>query len=115
MLFHSPNPHTPTANPNPAFRRLSAKSAMNTFLHSSVLLAAFAATATTARAAIVPVSPVEGEPDYWCHESHLTDGIGKYGKPGDTWQRRCELYLLDCGVTAEEIARLRTILLEPAE
>ena len=54
------------------------------------------------------------EPDFWCRESHLTDGIGKYGEPGDTWQRRCELYLLDCGVTEEEIARLREILLEPA-
>jgi len=55
----------------------------------------------------------EKEADFWCRESHLTDGISKYGGKDDTWQRRCELYLLDCGVTAEEIARLREILLEP--
>ncbi len=63
----------------------------------------------------IPDDIHETEPDYWCRESHLTDGIGRYGKPGDTWQRRCELYLQDCGVTKEEIARLREILLEPAE
>ena len=61
----------------------------------------------------IPDDHHENEPDFWCRESHLTDGIGKYGEPGDTWQRRCELYLLDCGVTEEEIARLRDILLEP--
>ena len=49
--------------------------------------------------------------DYWCRGSHLTDGISKYGADGDTWQRRCELYLLDCGITQDEIARLREILL----
>ena len=62
----------------------------------------------------IPDDVHEAEPDFWCRESHLTDGIGRYGDPGDTWQRRCELYLLDCGITPEEIARLRDILLEPA-
>ena len=62
----------------------------------------------------IPDDVHESEPDFWCRESHLTDGIGQYGDPGDTWQRRCELYLLDCGITPEEIARLRDILLEPA-
>ena len=57
----------------------------------------------------------EKDPDFWCRESHLTNGIAKYGAEGDTWQRRCELYLLDCGVTQEEIVRLREILLEPAK
>ena len=61
----------------------------------------------------IPDDIHEKEPDFWCRESHLTDGIAKYGEEGDTWQRRCELYLLDCGVTQEEIARLREILLEP--
>ena len=60
----------------------------------------------------IPDDHHEKEPDFWCRESHLTDGIGKYGEPGDTWQRRCQLYLLDCGITPEEIARLRDILLE---
>ena len=63
----------------------------------------------------IPDDINEKDPKFWCRESHLTDGIAKYGKEGDTWQRRCELYLLDCGVTQEEIARLREILLEPAE
>ena len=61
----------------------------------------------------IPDDLHEKEPDFWCRESHLTDGIAKYGDEGDSWQRRCELYLLDCGVTQEEIARLREILLEP--
>ena len=63
----------------------------------------------------IPDDHHEKEPDFWCRESHLTDGIGKYGEPGDTWQRRCQLYLLDCGLTGltpEEFARLRDILLE---
>jgi protein-tyrosine phosphatase len=63
----------------------------------------------------IPDDINEKDPNFWCRESHLTDGIAKYGDEGDTWQRRCELYLLDCGVTKEEIARLREILLEPAE
>lgn len=54
-------------------------------------------------------------PDSWRRESHLTDGIGKYGRDGDSWQRRCELYLLDCGITDEEIAALRSILLEKTD
>ena len=62
----------------------------------------------------IPDDINEADPEFWRRESHLTDGIGEYGKPGDTWQRRCELYLRDCGVTKEELARLREILLEPA-
>ncbi len=63
----------------------------------------------------IPDDINEKDPDFWCRESHLTDGIAKYGAEGDTWQRRCELYLIDCGVTQEEIARLREILLESAK
>ena len=63
----------------------------------------------------IPDDINEKDPNFWCRESHLTDGIAKYGAEGDTWQRRCELYLLDCGVSQEEIARLREILLEPAK
>ncbi len=61
----------------------------------------------------IPDDIYENGPDFFRRESYLTDGIAKYGDEGDTWQRRCELYLLDCGVTQEEIARLREILLEP--
>ena len=34
------------------------------------------------------------------------------GADGGTWQRRIELYLLDCGVTEEEIAAFKSIMLE---
>ena len=39
--------------------------------------------------------------------------VAKYGKEGDSWQKRIELYLLDCGVTPDEIATFRSIMLEP--
>ena len=55
------------------------------------------------------------DPHYWCRESHFNDGISKYGKEGDGWNRRIELYLLDCGVTEAEIAAFRDIMLEPAD
>ena len=54
------------------------------------------------------------DPDFWCRESHFNDGFAKYGEEGDSWNRRIELYLLDCGVTADEIAAFRSIMLEPA-
>ena len=38
--------------------------------------------------------------------------VSRYGADGDTWNRRIELYLLDCGVTAEEIAKFRSIMLQ---
>ena len=53
------------------------------------------------------------DPHYWCRESHFNDGFSKYGKEGDNWNRRIELYLLDCGVTEAEIATFREIMLEP--
>ena len=53
------------------------------------------------------------DPDFWCRESHFNNGFSKYGKEGDGWNRRIELYLLDCGVSEEEIARFRSIMLEP--
>ena len=43
---------------------------------------------------------------------HFDAGFAKYGQPGDTLQRRIELYLLDCGVTKEEVARFRSIMTE---
>ena len=43
---------------------------------------------------------------------HFDAGFARYGKPGDTLRRRIELYLLDCGVTEEEIAAFRSIMLE---
>ena len=55
------------------------------------------------------------DPKFWCRESHFNDGFGRYGKEGDSWNRRIELYLLDCGVTADEIATFRSIMLEPRQ
>ena len=52
------------------------------------------------------------EPDYWCRESHFNDGFAKYGSEDDSWGRRIELYLMDCGVTEAEIAAFRAIMLE---
>lgn len=43
---------------------------------------------------------------------HFDNGFAKYAKEGDTLKDRIEAYLRDCGVTAEEIASVRAILLE---
>lgn len=48
---------------------------------------------------------------YWCREQHFTDGFAEYGEAGDPWRRRIELYLLDCGITQEEIDAFRRIML----
>ena len=53
------------------------------------------------------------DPNFWCRESHFNNGFSKYGKEGDSWTHRIELYLLDCGVTQEEIVAFREIMLEP--
>ena len=42
----------------------------------------------------------------------LKEGIMKYGKEGDSFQKSAELYLKDCGVTQEEIEKFRSIMLE---
>ena len=52
-------------------------------------------------------------PASWRRESHFNNGFSKYGNEGDSWNRRIELYLLDCGVTEAEIAKFRAIMLEP--
>jgi len=52
------------------------------------------------------------DPNFWCRESHFNEGLSKYGEEGDSWTRRIELYLLDCGVTEDEIAAFRAIMLE---
>lgn len=42
----------------------------------------------------------------------LVNGINKYGDEDDSFKEKVEAYLLDIGVTAEEIASIRSILLE---
>lgn len=49
---------------------------------------------------------------YWCGEWHFNDGFEKYGDADTPWNKKIELYLLDCGVTAAEIASFREIMLE---
>jgi len=51
-------------------------------------------------------------PISWFREEAFNDGFSKYGNEGDSWSRRIELYLLDCGITEKEIAEFRSIMLE---
>ena len=52
---------------------------------------------------------------FWCRESHFNDGLAKYGDANTSWNERVVLYMKDCGITDEEIARFREIMLETAE
>lgn len=54
----------------------------------------------------------EGGRHAWNSEWHFNEGFGKYGGKNSTWNERIELYLLDCGVTCEEIEKFRSIMLE---
>ena len=49
---------------------------------------------------------------YWRSSQHFDDGFAKYAAPGDTLRDRIERYLLACGVTKEEIAKVRALMLE---
>ena len=49
---------------------------------------------------------------FWCGEWHFDDGFAKSGDANTSWNKRIELYLLDCGVTMEEIEKFRSIMLE---
>ena len=48
----------------------------------------------------------------WKAFQTLKEGIMKYGKDGNSLQKCAELYLLDCGITPEEIEKFRSIMLE---
>ena len=43
---------------------------------------------------------------------HFDEGFAGYGDADTPLKRRIELYLLDCGVTQEEIDRFRSIMLD---
>ena len=49
---------------------------------------------------------------FWRRESHFSDGFAKYGDADTSWNDRIVLYLRSCGITDEEIARFREIMLE---
>ena len=63
---------------------------------------------------IIPDKGSPGKPfpegTYWRSSRHFDDGFAKY--PGTTLKERIEAYLVDCGVTLEEIAKLRSVLVE---
>lgn len=48
----------------------------------------------------------------WNSEMHFERGFSKYGDANSTWNERIVLYLKDCGVTDDEIARFRELMLE---
>lgn len=48
----------------------------------------------------------------WRSTGWLDDGFAKYGMPDTPLCERVVLYLLDCGITKEEIDRFRAIMLE---
>jgi len=45
-------------------------------------------------------------------EGHFDEGFSKYGAEGDSWNRRIERYLLDCGIREDEIEKFRSIMLK---
>ncbi len=49
---------------------------------------------------------------YWKGTAYFDEGLAKYGDESTPLATKIERYLLDCGVTAEEIARIRSIMLE---
>ena len=48
---------------------------------------------------------------YWRRKQYFDEGFMKYGDEKSSWNERIELYLLDCGVTREEIDNFRSIML----
>ena len=60
----------------------------------------------------------ELRPDYsgkrgWRSKEFFDEGFAKYGDANTSWNDRVVLYLLDCGITKEEIEQFRSIMLEP--
>ncbi len=50
----------------------------------------------------------------WRGSHYFDEGFAKYGTPESSLRERIELYLIDCGVTREEIEKVRELMLEPA-
>ena len=49
---------------------------------------------------------------YWRSSRHFDEGFAKYAKAGDSLKDRIQAYLLDCGVTEDEIRLVRELMLE---
>jgi len=59
----------------------------------------------------IPYKDAKGEL-VWNSETHFDEGFGRYGAEGDSWNTRIELYLLDCGITRDEMEKFRSIMLK---
>ena len=59
--------------------------------------------------------PVDIDGTYWRSLSFFDRGFARYAKEGDALKDRIAAYLVACGVTEAEIARFRSIMLDPAE
>ncbi len=57
-----------------------------------------------------PNIPGAKNPGNWQGTHHFDKGLAAYAQEGDTLRERIERYLLDCGVTPEEIAAFRAIM-----
>ena len=51
-------------------------------------------------------------PDYWQNLHHIPQELAKYGDADTPLAVRIERYLLDCGITEDEIAAFKSIMLE---
>ena len=60
----------------------------------------------------LPDDPSRGKPNTGRSVSQLVKGMMKYGSANDSMQKRIELYLKSCGITDEEIAAFRSIMIE---
>ena len=60
----------------------------------------------------LPDDPSRGKHNPGRSVSQLVKGMMKYGSANDSMQKRIELYLKSCGITDEEIATFRSIMLE---
>lgn len=54
-------------------------------------------------------------PKDWRNETFISDGFDAYGGKDTPLKTKIERYLLDCGITAEEIETFRSIMLEKPE
>ncbi len=58
------------------------------------------------------MSPGYSGTNFWRRIQYFAEGFSRYGDENTTWNERIRLYLLDCGITDEEIDRFRSIMLE---
>ncbi|MBO7620823.1 MAG: tyrosine-protein phosphatase [Victivallales bacterium] len=60
----------------------------------------------------LPDMKEEFGPTYWCRYQYFLELFPQYGKEGDSFNKCIENYLLQCGITMEEIEKFRQIMLE---